>query len=370
MLQFRRSFEAEKYQLQELNNRLGQYLSRTKQLEHENSILISEINKIRQEKAVEWNSKYMNDMRDLRRMVGQLSFEKSRAEMEREKLWQEFQMLQSMCCEEQVICKDIGGELKGSEKELHKAQQTNRALEERLFQLENEYKRIEDSHRQEITNLRNQAYSRPIFTQRYHGPPAVSMEDIQECALSLSEGWMDTFEMYRRKVEDMEESIKADQMRLDDIQREKMHYVSELDQLRQEAEKQAQIQINLEEQLIHMQDNFHCDITQYQVIIEELEREREMLANNMAEKVRDHQELLQVKMDLGMEVAYYRLDYCNSILIGIPSKNIQPLQYVQNCAARTLMGVRKHHHITPILKSLHWLPVQYRIEFKVSLLSH
>uniref|UniRef100_A0A6Q2XW77 Reverse transcriptase domain-containing protein n=1 Tax=Esox lucius TaxID=8010 RepID=A0A6Q2XW77_ESOLU len=65
-----------------------------------------------------------------------------------------------------------------------------------------------------------------------------------------------------------------------------------------------------------------------------------------------------------------RLDYCNSLLIGIPSKNIQPLQYVQNCAARILMGVRKHHHITPILKSLHWLPVQYRIEFKVSLLSH
>ena len=43
-----------------------------------------------------------------------------------------------------------------------------------------------------------------------------------------------------------------------------------------------------------------------QVIIDELEREREMLANTMAEKVRDHQELLQVKMDLGMEVAYYR----------------------------------------------------------------
>ena len=53
-----------------------------------------------------------------------------------------------------------------------------------------------------------------------------------------------------------------------------------------------------------------------------------------------------------------------------PIQNIQQLQYIQNCAARILMGVRKYHHITPILKSLHWLPVRYRIDFKVSLLSH
>ncbi|CDQ57957.1 unnamed protein product [Oncorhynchus mykiss] len=306
MLQSRRSVEAEKHQLQELNNRLGQYLSRTMQLEHENAILITEINKIRQEKTVEWDNQCMAEMRDLRRMVGQLSFEKSRAETEREKLWQEFQMLQLMCCEEQVVCKDIGGELKGCEKQLHKAQQTNGELEECLFQLENEHKFIEDAHRQEMTKLRSQVHSRPIVTQTYHGPPAVSMEEMQHYALSLSEGWTDTLEVYRRKVEDMEESINADQTRLDDLQREKMQYASEFDKLRKEAEKQGQIQIHLEEQLIYMQDNFHGDITQYQVIIDQLEREREMLANTMAEKVRDHQQLLQVKMDLGMEVAYYR----------------------------------------------------------------
>ncbi|XP_032378159.1 uncharacterized protein LOC116693354 [Etheostoma spectabile] len=65
-----------------------------------------------------------------------------------------------------------------------------------------------------------------------------------------------------------------------------------------------------------------------------------------------------------------RLDYCNALLTGIPEKSLQKLQYILNSAARILLRVRKHDHITPILKSLHWLPVSLRIEYKVSLLSH
>ncbi len=41
------------------------------------------------------------------------------------------------------------------------------------------------------------------------------------------------------------------------------------------------------------------------------------------------------------------------------------LQVVQNAAARLLTGTRKHEHITPILFSLKWLPVRFRIEYKL-----
>ena len=61
------------------------------------------------------------------------------------------------------------------------------------------------------------------------------------------------------------------------------------------------------------------------------------------------------------------LDYCNSLYIGINQVSISRLQLVQNAAARLLTGTRKREHITPVLASLHWLPVRYRIEFKTLL---
>lgn len=56
-----------------------------------------------------------------------------------------------------------------------------------------------------------------------------------------------------------------------------------------------------------------------------------------------------------------RLDYCNRLFFGIPGKSIHKLQHIQNSAARVLIRVQKHDHITPILRTQYWLPVSTRI---------
>ena len=64
-----------------------------------------------------------------------------------------------------------------------------------------------------------------------------------------------------------------------------------------------------------------------------------------------------------------RIYYCNGLLYGLPDCEIDKLQRVQNAAARLLMSCKKYDHIKPILINLHWLPVRYRINFKILLLT-
>ena len=60
-----------------------------------------------------------------------------------------------------------------------------------------------------------------------------------------------------------------------------------------------------------------------------------------------------------------RLDHCNSLLIGLPQYELQKLQKVFNTAARIVTRTCPDAHITPVLKPLHWLPIEARLQIKI-----
>ena len=61
------------------------------------------------------------------------------------------------------------------------------------------------------------------------------------------------------------------------------------------------------------------------------------------------------------------MGYINSLLFGVPEYHLHKLERVQNAAARLIFQESRFCHITPLLKSLHWLHVKYRIVFKIIL---
>ena len=64
-----------------------------------------------------------------------------------------------------------------------------------------------------------------------------------------------------------------------------------------------------------------------------------------------------------------RVDYCNSLMYGLPAYQIGKVQRVQNAAARLVTCKFKYCRMTPLLKRLHWLPVRFRIQFKLLLVT-
>ena len=62
-----------------------------------------------------------------------------------------------------------------------------------------------------------------------------------------------------------------------------------------------------------------------------------------------------------------RLDYSNALLYGVNKQLTNKLQRAQNAAARLITRTRKSDHITPVLMCLHWLPVEFRSQYKLLL---
>jgi len=60
-----------------------------------------------------------------------------------------------------------------------------------------------------------------------------------------------------------------------------------------------------------------------------------------------------------------RLDYCNGLLAGCTSSKLHRLQRVQDAAARLVCGATARAHARPLLKQLHWLPIDSRIQYKL-----
>ena len=64
-----------------------------------------------------------------------------------------------------------------------------------------------------------------------------------------------------------------------------------------------------------------------------------------------------------------RLDYCNALYKNLNKYQIDQLQKLQNFAAKVVMSKSLYDHVTPCLIELHWLPVSFRIDFKIAVLS-
>ena len=74
---------------------------------------------------------------------------------------------------------------------------------------------------------------------------------------------------------------------------------------------------------------------------------------------------------IATSLVHSKLDYCNSLYHNLPAYQLDRLQSIQNCLARTVCKTSTNFaHISPTLQSLHWLKVRERIEYKLLSLTY
>nr|XP_020766576.1 synemin [Odocoileus virginianus texanus] len=137
-------------------------------------------------------------------------------------------------------------------------------------------------------------------------PPPRLRELHEDCALLVAEAWRETVQRYEDEVRELEEALRRGRESRREAEEETRLCAQEAEALRREALELEQLRALLEEELLRVREASELQAEERQREIAYLEDEKAALTLAMADRLRDYQELVQVKTGLSLEVATYR----------------------------------------------------------------
>ncbi|KAM4826158.1 synemin isoform 2-T2 [Thomomys bottae] len=315
MLTWRLQTTAEKAELQELNARLHDYVCRVRDLERQNLQLEEELRGRRGTEALraEERARRVQEARDLRLQLDELSRATAEAAGERDELWRELQELRRLDAEVAAARGRLESELGAQGRALQEALGARAALEATLGRVQAERRSLDEAHERQVRELRALSSSGPTVhyrAARRPGPAAAVPPRLREVydgyALLVTESWREAARRYEDEVRGLEEALRRGLESRRQAEAEARLCAREADALRARALELEQVRAQLEDELMRLGEEHGLQAEERQRVIDSLEEEKEALTVAMAGRLRDYQELLQVKTNLSLEVATYR----------------------------------------------------------------
>ncbi|XP_069899267.1 synemin isoform X1 [Dipodomys merriami] len=313
MLTWRLQTRAEKAELQELNARLYDYVCRVRELERENLQLEAALRGRRGAEGLraEDRARCAEEARVLRLQLDELSRATAVAAGERDALWRELLELRRLDAEATADRGRLESELGAQRRELQEALGARAALEAMLGRLQAERHSLDEAHERQVRELRALSSGLTMHYRAARGPgPAAAPPRLRAVhdsyALLVAESWRETAQLYEDEVRGLEEALRRGQESRREAEAEARLCAQEADALRAEALELERLRAQLEDELLRMSEECGLQAEERQRVIDCLEEEKEALTLAMADRLRDYQELLQVKTSLSLEVATYR----------------------------------------------------------------
>ncbi|XP_065728067.1 synemin isoform X2 [Phocoena phocoena] len=326
MLSWRLQTGSEKAELQELNARLYDYVCRVRELERENLLLEEELRGRHGYEGLwaEAQARFTKEARSLRQQLDELSWATALAEGERDALRRELRELQLLGGEARAARGRLDAELDAQRRELQEELGARAALEALLGRLQAERRGLDEAHERDVRELRARAAGLTLrYRARAAGPtaPPPRMREVHNgYALLVAESWRETVQLYEDEVRELEEALRRGQDSRREAEEETRLCAQEAEALRREALELEQLRALLEDELLRVREAYELQAEERQREIACLEDEKAALTLAMADRLRDYQELVQVKTGLSLEVATYR-----ALLEGESNPEIQIL---------------------------------------------
>ncbi|XP_060116029.1 synemin [Heteronotia binoei] len=330
----------EEGELRELNCRLRDYVLRVRALEQENRCLAQELEALRgQELRAGRLRQHEEEVAELRLAVAELSRARGEAELERDALLRERARLETLGAQLlELRRRRLEPEADELRRQLERLAADCAALEALLEGLAAERGRLQEGRRRRPARLPASLPSPPP-PQPAVRPGSLSRRELEEsCALVLSwscEHSLERYEAELRALQELEERLgKEDAQRL---RAQNQQSRRQLEELQRRCAELAALAERLEQERRAQAERHGADFTEYQMVIDALEEEKQFLTMSIAEYLKDYHELLQVKASLSLEIATYR-----ALLEGESSQWI--LMWEEEHGRKVPQGVRNMLH--------------------------
>ncbi|KAK7157825.1 hypothetical protein R3I93_009120 [Phoxinus phoxinus] len=301
-------FQEEKYQMLELNQRLESYLGRVKLLEEENKLLREEIHTLKSSRDPPGQHKAQEEaLSQARRMMEEAWRKKDHVELEVENLMEDMEMVSIQRQKAKTVQAEAQRKLMESKKELEEERRAQIWLREKVGQLEKDLLLQMQVHQENMETMQaSLKQTKPVLMAPQH-TQTTSIPDLgQEYSHRAAQAWQEATNNYQRQLGRLEESLnqaKANMAKIHQEKREKQHQVQHLAKELESTKTKRQM---LEKHVVQQREEQMQELQHLQAQVDALEMEKDSLGQQIDNMMVDRQNLLQVKMSLGLEVATYR----------------------------------------------------------------